>query len=73
MKKVIISLLSVLAIAFAFVGCNDANINSSTNVADSVVEDTTVTEEEIAAEQDAAVNELGINSALGTPPARPGA
>ena len=72
MKKVIISLLSVLAIAFAFVGCNEASINSGSTVTDSEVADTEVVVDPTTDITEETVNELGISSYLGTPPARPG-
>ena len=74
MKRGIITLLSVLALAFAFAGCGESNGSYSASSASSdgvdvaeVVEDTqaeTVTVEEY-------VGKLSIADTVGVPPARP--
>ena len=74
MKKGIIALLSVLALAFAFAGCSesDGGYSSATDEADnSSVETVTTTEDDVTATT--VPNELGINSELGLPPELPGA
>jgi len=71
MKRGIIALLSVLALAFAFAGCggSDGSYSASTEQNDVVVDDTQ--DVVVGTITDSVVNELGISSSLGTPPARP--
>ena len=70
MKKGIMALLSVLALAFAFVGCSESDgAYGSTEDSNVVVEALDTTDVDSAATT--FTNEFGIDSSLGVPPALP--
>jgi len=73
MRKWMISLFSVLALAFAFTGCGGVEGNSSVVNSDGSGADVTsqITVPNSQEDPSSANNEYGISSELGTPPALP--
>lgn len=69
MKKGMIALLSVLALAFAFAGCSEDGsfTKVGTGSENTVVEDTVTVDDSI----EGYVNGLSISDELGVPPVRP--
>ncbi len=68
MKKGIIALLSALALALAFAGCSGSDGSFSSSGEEIITSDVDVAG---VTDVSKAVNEFGIDPALGTPPALP--
>lgn len=74
MKRGIVTLLSVLALALAFAGCGEEDgAYSQSGMGAGDTSDVTVTEEPVSSGTpvDEYVSKLGISEQLGTPPGRP--